>query len=62
MGKDGHYTQQALKHVQQVHQVSVHVTNNVINLPIDNLACFPPKTIPTYNQKSTLTHCKLKSD
>ena len=32
MGKEGHYSQQALKHVQLVHQVSVPVTKNVTNI------------------------------
>ena len=47
MGKDEHYSQQALKHAQQVHQVSVHVTNNVTNISHYNLGCKPPKAIPT---------------
>ena len=47
MGKDGHSSQQELKHVQQVHQVSVHVTNNVTNTTHYNLGCYPPKSIPT---------------
>ena len=47
IGKDGHYSKQALKHVQQEHHVSVHVTNNVTNIPIHNLGYYSPKTIPT---------------
>ena len=47
MDMDGHYSQQALKHVQHVHQVSVPVTNNVTSIPHYNLGCYPPKTIPT---------------
>ena len=44
------------------YQVSVPVTNNVTNIPHQNLGWNPPKTIPTYSQKPTLTHCKLESD
>ena len=44
LGKDGHYSQQALKHVQQVHQFSIHITNNVTNIPHYNLGCYPTKT------------------
>ena len=46
--KEGHYSQQALKHVQHMHQVSVLVTNNVTTFPITiyDLTLqkpFPPK-------------------
>ena len=34
MDKEGHHSQQALKHQQQVHWLSVLVTNNVTTFPI----------------------------
>ena len=49
MGKEEHYFQQALKHVQELHQVSVPVTNNVTNAPLQfkMLLKILPKSIPT---------------
>ena len=44
------------------YQVSVLVTNNVTNIPHYNLGWNSPKTIPTYNQEPTFTHCKLETD
>ena len=44
MGKDRHYCQQALKHLQQVYQVSVLVTNNVTTSPIRIFRMVPSKT------------------
>ena len=53
MGKEGHYSQQTLKHQQQVHQVSDPVTNNVTTFPIiilnlnfQNHSHLMPKTKP----------------
>ena len=47
--KERHYSQQTLKHVQQVHQVSVLVINNVTTFPSRSLYITQniAKTIPT---------------
>ena len=49
MGKEGHYSQQALKHAQQVHPVSVLVINNVTTFPnrVLDITQNVTKTIPT---------------
>ena len=47
MGKEGPHSQKALKHQQQMHQVSFPVSNNVTTFPITILDVNFQKTIPT---------------
>ena len=47
MDKEGHHSQQALKHQQQSHQVSIPVTNNVTTFPITILHVNFQKPFPS---------------
>ena len=56
-----HYSQETLKHVQQVHQVSILVTNNVTTFPITILDVKLQKPFPSKVKNQPL-HYKLELD